>query len=98
MLDPAPLKDAATVGTVDGVDEKTEGGEPSGADHKIRWIVDEAAGKRKQPEQREHNGQCGDDFGVDEAGFRKVGVRVVIIVEVFADQTTDDLKREVRHV
>lgn len=84
----APVEGAAAADAAELVDEQAERGEPAGRQDEVGGPVGEAAREGEQPQQREQDGQAGDDLGVDEA--REVPRGVVRVVEVVARDAGDD--------
>jgi len=84
-----PVEDRTTVHRADGIDEKTEDGEPSSGKDEIGGPVDEATNEREKPEQGQDDGQASDDLGIDVAGMRP-SVSMMEAAKVGADDASDD--------
>jgi len=79
------MEDAATVHTVDPIDERSKCSEPSDRDEEIEWVVEELAGEGQQPDQRQHDAEYSDDFSVDLSAFRTNIVFVMLVQEIGND-------------
>jgi len=88
-IETTPLERRAAVDLVDPVDEGTKSSEPSEARDKINWVVHEAGGEGKEPDQAENDGPGGDDFGVDFAAERSCVVTMVNMKKVADDAKND---------
>lgn len=62
----APVKGVAAA-AAEPVHQQAEDGEPAERDDEVDGPVDEAAGEGQQPQERQQDGEAGDDLGVDEA-------------------------------
>lgn len=81
QADAAPVEGVAAA-AAEPVHEQAEDGEPGERDDEVDGPVDEAAGEGEQPEERQQDGNAGDDLGVDEPAqgpgrLPSAGVQVV---------------------
>jgi len=77
VLQPGPVKDATAINLVNVVDQDGEGGEPGGGEEEVDRVVHEGGGEGQEPDEAEHDGDDGDDHGVDFAAEGADGLRVV---------------------
>jgi len=77
VLEAGPVKDAAAIDLVDVIDQHGEGSEPGGGEEEVNRVVHEGGGEGQQPDEAEHDGDDGDDHGVDFAAEGADGLRVV---------------------
>lgn len=92
-LDSTPVKRVAAVDLVDPVDKDAEGREPGSGHEQVEGIVQHAAGRRDQPDQRGENRERGDDDGIDLTTLRSSSVLVVLMKEV-GHKAEDDSSRD----
>lgn len=72
------------------IDEEAESDDPGNEEEEINWPVDESSREWEEPQQREENGNAGDNLGVDEALLLTLAHGVAALVEVLASDACDN--------
>jgi len=89
MFQASPVEDATTINLVDVIDEDGKGGEPGSGEEEVDGVVHEGRGEGQQPDEGEHDGDDGDDDGVDFAAKGPNVLRVVQMQEEGEDAHDD---------
>lgn len=85
------MESRAAVDVVDVVYEHTKGREPGQGEDQVGRVVENRRSGRDHPDERENDGQSGNDHSVDLASMG-TDVRLVVSVEEVGDDAEDDLK------
>lgn len=72
------------------IDEEAERNNPGSEEEEINWPVDESSREWEEPQQREEDGNTGDDLGVDETLLITLAHGVAALVEVLASEACDN--------
>lgn len=78
LSDIAPGEDRAAIQRADKINHEAESNNPCSEEKEVNWPVDETASEGEKPEKGEKNGDCSNDFSVDEAGLGKVAIALVL--------------------
>jgi len=89
VIEATPLERITAVNFMDPVDERAESTEPRKARDEVDWVVHEAGGEGKKPDQAEEDGPDGDDFSVDFAAERP-SVFLVVNMKKVGDNAEND--------